>query len=184
MTVAPDADQLSEAVALWHTQRGTGLADIVPYSGGPYHLLATNGTPSTWRHPFDVAYEFFGVIALTNVGQSAPDAGAEQIAIYVLPQVVYDDLRRWAGTALTGMERDPFPEPPTEADLADAFIHAALTCVRRPGAPLGPVLRGACDRLGWRSVAAVINTVGEAAQQPGSHVAAVLSALTSEAARV
>ena len=184
-----NADQLSAAAARWYTQQNFGVDDAVPhrFSTGPYRVLVTNH--DGLFEPLWVALTrdtFPGVDIAYLRARTGDEVVPGRLSLHVVPQAVYALAGRQAhhvDSLESYLEPLPFVDPPTEADLADVFIRAMSTTSAPPGSTgLGLATRQACDRLGWRTVAAVVNAMDADTLWCPEHVGAILTALAAEPA--
>ena len=105
------------------------------------------------------------------------------LSVHVVPQAGHSAMASQARSEFdvaAWLEPEPFAAPPTEADLANVFVHAMSAHGHPPGTTgFGLATRLACDLWGWRTVADLVNTLGDIACASGD-VTAALTALTAE----
>ena len=189
-----NADQLDRAARRWHQENSYADYNFrrEAFYGGPYHVLMTG--PAIGREDHDIAdtRRTFDGANIPYLDPRGWRVVTGFLSMYVVPQSVYtavvagihppDDL-------LAALEPAPFANPPTEADLGDVFV-AAMTQLAGPDTPTGrgqwdgrkATLQEACTQLGWRTVAALINTMDASARTSSGKVTAILKALIAEPA--
>lgn len=192
------ADQIRETACglteLWEAWPGGQFAR--EHAGdGPYHMIVVenaNEAPYAVR----LALAGFPGVAIPNLCWLSNEIITGTKTIHVVPQLLADIID-WHSAddfcvddALAVL---PFPAPPTEADMADTFACAMTLYDPTPdGMPprpvrgaahlLGPAVRAACARIGWRTVADLVAGLDEATLRSTGDVAAILGALTAEPA--
>ena len=184
-----NAEQINRAARAWR-ERDASLASRArscpeqQAGSGPYHLLVAVNAPAAPYVPRKALEAFPGVpiaylCALTN------KVLTDQLSLHVVPALVYEEVVRHPPTRSFHLDADlepaPFAAPPTEGDMAKVFINAmsghTSTSSGRFRRHLG--FRDACDALGWRAVASLVNDMDEDTRASSCHVIAVLKALAS-----
>jgi len=178
---------------------------------GPYRLLAAGDlkavrhhgayTPGTGFHLHaGYALEVFDKVVIPALCQRTHEVLTARRSLAVVPELVYDliaarviprdnsDPLGWGATDGFFLDLDlgsaSFADPPIEADMADVFVQAMSVRGHAPGTTgLGLATAMACERLGWRKIAALVNALDESMRASMDDVAAILWALTTEPAR-
>ena len=178
-------EQLSAAGRAWYLHvnslRDEPSEAAAAAGNGPYHLVAAVAeTPGTLRaRQARDALRPFTVAAIPNMCPLTRKLLTGKITLHVLPQRVYNETA-WRVLVDTSLGGGPFTDPPTEADLAETLIRALTVPPRHDHQILA--LRGACEHLGWRAVADLINAMDEGTRKSLPDVVAILGALTAEPA--
>jgi len=179
---------------------------------GPYRLLAAGDLKAVRHHgPYTThtgshlhagyALEVFDRVVIPALCQRTHEVYVARRSLAVVPEMVYDliaarvvprddsDPLGWGST--DGFFLDlalgpaPFANPPTEADLSGVFVRSMSVQGQAPGTTgLGLATALACERMGWRNVAALVNALDESMRRSMDDVTAILWALTTEPARV
>jgi len=181
-------EQINRATATWR-ERDASLASRARCcperaGAGPYHLLVAVGAP-TAPYVQRKALEAFPGVPIAYLCALTHTVLTGQLSLHVVPALVYEEVVRCGPTRYFHLDADlepvPFAAPPTEGDLARVFINAmsghASSSTARFRRHLG--FRAACDALGWRTVAALVNDMDEATRASSCSVLAVLKALSS-----
>ena len=187
-----NADQLHAAERRWHIEthhwhdaalRAAGF----PEAAGPYRVLVLGAATRTEPHPVASTRVAFPGVGITYLrARTGDEVVPRRLSLHVVPQAIYAVVGHQAhhGDGIEStLEPPPFADPPTESDLAAVFIRAMSTTSAPPGSiGLGLATRQACDRLGWRTVAAVVGAMDEDTLWCPEHVGAILTALAAEPA--
>ena len=182
-----NADQLGSAAQQWFVQRPTMFFynPIVALrhetvGDGPYHIVVV--IDAAWTTP-----EVRNILALFP-GVDVPrqildETHVGEMSLHVLPENVYKAFAFHIGAPhrSLSLQPAPFADPPSEADMGDVLV-AAMNPQDWSAFSPARAVRQACDRLGWRAVAALINVMDEATRMSPRNVAAVLTALVCEPA--
>jgi len=187
-----NADQLDRAARAWHQENS--YADYgfrrEAFYGGPYHVLMTGPTNRGGESYADAATRrVFAGVDIPYLDQRGWRVVTGFVSMYVVPQTVYTVVGPWSRNPnglLAALEPAPFANPPTEADLGGVFVQAMTrsggTDCNRMWARRKATLDEACTQLGWRTVAALINTMDASARTSSGKVTAILKALIAEPA--
>jgi len=189
-----NADQIRIAAQRWHAMRERAGQGRQPQLGGmeragegPYHLLAAVNAATG---PFTVrkSLEFFPGVPVPNLCQHYDTVYTGQVSLHVVPQWVFDVIA-WHSPDAFFMDPNlaiaPFAAPPTEADMADAFVLAMSTAGFPPGTTgLGLAVRTACDRMGWRPVVDMVNALCQEETSSPAVLVGALRALFAQPALV
>ena len=185
--MASSAEQIHEAAQLWYTrafafQAGNGVHHQGASAGdGPYHLLiAVNPAEASFMARMALAY--FAGVPIPRVSKFSGEIRAGLMSLHVVPQMVYSVLAANTGFRFllnTDLEPPPFAHPPTEADMAEVFMAAMsdLGDLDQDQQQTAAVIRAACEQMGWRNVADLVNTMNAAATRSIADVVAILEAL-------
>lgn len=162
---------------------------------GPYYLVAAVHAHSA-PYLAKVALDTFAGVAIpvvrqrqqnTNHWQSTDTVVTSLVTLHVLPKLVYDVVYWNRGDTFflePKLQPSPFASPPTEADMAKVLVLAMSGREELPGVSgLSSAVALACDVLGWRTVADLVNTMGPDALLATENVAATLLALIASPAR-
>jgi len=182
-----NAQQISEAAQRWYNREFAFQAgDAAHHQGahagdGPYHLLiAVN--PAEASYAARAALASFAGVPIPRVSRFSGEVRTGLMSLHVVPQMVYSVLAANAGYRFlldTDLEPPPFALPPTEADMAGVFM--ATMCDRgaseQDRQARDAVIRDACEQMGWRNVASLVNTVTRVATRSAGDVVAILEAL-------
>jgi len=191
-----NAEQIREATQTWQARVGSGVARGDECLGdGPYRILvAVNTRAGQQKWGVREAFTDFGGVSIPclNPIMDTDEVRPSQRSLLVLPRMVYSSLMAYTGRDVADATLEPKPSwtPPQEGDLADIFITAmSRVTPRHPSyfthcKHLGPTVRSACEHLGWRTVATMVNTLTEGTPRSPHEVAAALGALTSPPARM
>ena len=188
-----NADQLDDAAWRWYLEYNYGedVGRGRQYCGGPYHVLVAEpvnpGSPTAVRS----AHKCLAGVDIAYLSPMSGGVVTGQLRLYVVGEPVYVVLGWQAhgqahGQARADLEPATFAVPPTEADLQDVFIRAmsgfggGATGYALARSKCAHELRQACERLGWRNVAALVNAMDETTRASIANVLAVLAALASE----
>jgi len=179
------AEQIAQGTSQWRKryahQLGGARAELT--AGGPYRVMVVLNA----NLPPYGAWEALEMFAGVQVPYLCPRTGkvrAGQMSLHVLPGQVYEQVLASPSAALfhlyADLEPGPFAAPPTEADLAAVFV-AAMSRWPNPTQPPGAASywRAACDALGWRTVALLVNALDAPTLGSIFSVRAVLAALAA-----
>ena len=182
-----NAEQISATARQWAaTFYGTSMSG--EHAGdGPYRLVVVCNT-ALGPYKARKALEFFPGVPIPNLCLRTGGVDTGELALHVVPQLVHDEIdqvQMWRPGARYGLiERlrpAPFAAPPGEDDMAAVFVAAMSAHGQISGsAGIGAVVAQACDRLGWRTVAALINAMDKQTRDRTEDVIAVLEALRSQ----
>lgn len=183
-----NAEQISDTAQGWWSQTPPGRGgQRRPGAGdGPYHLLVTFKSGLVDSFAVRQALACFPGLAIPHLAQHIGEVRTGRASLHVVPQLVYDVIASSsAGGLLLDPDLDipPFPAPPTEADMADAFV-LAMSLHRRAGVAgeLAAVVRVSCEQLGWGQVVELVNAMGKPTWPADDDVAAALQALLTQPA--
>jgi hypothetical protein len=184
------AEQISTAARAWHIREyghdggQTARSYELEHAGtGPYHLLAVF---TLSRPPVKVqrALQAFDGFAIPDLCPYTGRVRAGYLSLHVLPQPVHHAIWHLLAEVDFSVASGPFATPPEEADMAETLIQAMS-----PHAPPGRrrdhrslAVSAACDQLGWRNVAGLVNGMDESTRKSLDDVLAILAALTFEPA--
>jgi len=161
---------------------------------GPYYIVAAVNAHAA-PYLAKVALDTFAGVAIPAVTQRPPappqwapsfDVVTSLVTLHVLPKLVYDVVywnRELAFFLEPKLQLQPSLSPPTEVDMAKVLVTAMSAPGEVPGlAGLSRAVALACDALGWRSVAALVNAMGPDMLSATDDVAATLLALIASPA--
>jgi len=186
-----NAEQINRAARAWR-ERDASLASRArscpeqQAGSGPYHLLVAVNAPAA-PYVQRKALEAFPGVPIAYLCALTNKVLTDQLSLHVVPALVYEEVVRHPPTRSFHLDADlepaPFAAPPTEGDMAKVFINA-MSGYASTGLTHGRFhrylgFRDACDALGWRTVAALVNDMDEDTRASSCSVIAVLKALAS-----
>jgi len=182
-----NADQLGSAAQRWFDQRPT-MSFYAPVAAlrretvgdGPYHVVVVIDAWLPTPQVRNILAAFPGVDVPR---QTVDGTRVDEMSLHVLPENVYQAFAFHIGAPYRSLslQPPPFEAPPTEEDLAAVFV-AAMVDHSPAAAMLADAVSRATARVGWRTVASLINAMDTDIRLCPASVAAVLAALVCEPA--
>lgn len=186
-----NAEQLSAAARRWHEDYNCGHDDGRPnrYTTSPYRVLVAGARPAGTDEPLAVLLtrEFFPGVDIAYLHPLGGNVVTGQLSLHVVPQAIYTEAG-WEARDPFGIEARlepaPFAAAPTEAAMAAVLIQALskFADTARGREHRAASLQSACDKLGWRTVAALVNAMDAGTRKSSDDVTAVLNAVAADPA--